>query len=101
VPTTPPTTPPTTVSRQPQTVADLIGLLSANSSAFGPQAGQLRDQLQRLLVHPAGRGGKDVTKLVADINQWVASGELDPAIGAAAIRVLSGGSAPLVGSEGD
>jgi hypothetical protein len=99
--TTVPTTLPAKVRTQPQTIADLVALLSANPTAFGLQANQLRDRLERLLVHSPGRGGKDVAKLISDINHWVANGELDPTIGASAVRVLGGASAPLAGGEGD
>jgi hypothetical protein len=97
--TTVPTTVPTTVRSQPQTIQDLIALLRANPSAYGIRANDLRDRLQQVLTDPPGRSRQDAASLITDIGTWVSRREIDPTVGATAIRLLSGTATSPPGQE--
>ncbi len=89
-PTTPvteaPTTtaaPTTTTTPAPQTIGELIALLTANPAASGEKGPDLLDKLGEV-----GGDGEKAAKLVEEIDKWVANGELDPEIGTTAQRLL-------------
>jgi hypothetical protein len=84
--TNPPTTttvppPPTTVPLQAASISDLLGLLAARPGAYGSVADDLARDLERLLEHP-DKHGRDAERLRESVDRWVASGELDPRVGA-------------------
>jgi hypothetical protein len=83
------TSPANTVAPQPQTIQQLVALLSAHPDAFGSKAHDLRDQLQHVLTKLPRPARKDITHLGNDINHWISRGQLDPTIGAAAIHLLN------------
>jgi len=86
VTTTPPTLPATLVPQVPQTLAQLTALLAADPTKYGEAGPELLKKLQDYQDKPDARRAGD---LVERVNKWLDDGELDPTIGAAAIRILS------------
>jgi hypothetical protein len=77
--------PTTTTTPTPQTISELIALLSANPGAYGEKGPDLLDKLGEV----SGGDSKEAAKLLDEINKWTAEGELDPAIGAVAQRLVA------------
>ena len=95
-----PTLPATTTSTLPQTLDALIAMLAANPGQFGDKAPELLDQLRALQEHPDPKG-KRAARLIDEIDQWVADGELDAGIGALAVQILQPNAANRGGGGGD
>ncbi|MGH8985632.1 MAG: protein kinase domain-containing protein [Acidimicrobiia bacterium] len=88
-PTEAPTTtaaPTTTTTPEPQTIDDLIGVLAADTGAYGEKAPDLLDKLGE--VNSGEDAEKNAAKLLDEIGKWTAEGELDAGIAATAQRLL-------------
>lgn len=85
--TLPPTTlPPTTTL--PSSLEGLLGLLAGNPALAGPRGFDLAEELAEVLERPDPKG-KRAEKLIGDIDEWVAEGELDPTFGSLAQQLLA------------
>ena len=92
-PTASPTTttreePTTTTTRAPQNVRELLALLQANPEVAGEKGGELRDRLRSVMQGKGDKRAEQAESLQIDIRSWVEQGELEPAIGDAAIEYL-------------
>ncbi len=96
VTTTPPTLPATLVPQVPQTIDQLITLLAANPTKYGTRGPELLAALRSFRAAPSSGAAAD---LIDEVRGWLDDGELDPVIGAAAIRFLSPTAA--AGDNGD
>jgi hypothetical protein len=91
--TLPPTT---TTTLSPQTIDELIALLSADPSAYGEKGPDLLQSLIQLQERPS-RNGKDAARLIDQVQRWVEKGQLSSAIGVIAEELL----APQAASSGN
>jgi serine/threonine-protein kinase len=96
--TTPPSLPPSLVPQVPQNLGQLIALLGANPAKYGTRGPELLGKLQSFRSSPSSDGA---TRLIDEISGWVNKGELNPVIGATAIRVLSSSVSIAQEDEGD
>ena len=99
--TAPPATPPpATISTTPNTIADLIAILTPNPDAYGNRGSNLLAKLNQLQSQRATRPDTDshvidqASSLSQDVDKWLQEGRLDATIGADAKRLL----APLIGA---
>jgi hypothetical protein len=82
-----PTQPSTTVTTvpTPRTLGELMAVLAGNPTAYGPRGPELLDELSRV----AGGGDpEDAQKLLGEVAEWTAEGELVPEIGGLAQQLL-------------
>jgi serine/threonine-protein kinase len=77
----------TTTIPTPRTLEELFAVLAGNPSAYGERGFELLDHLGDVLEKP-DRTGRRAGRLVDEVGEWVAAGELDPEVGGLARQLL-------------
>jgi serine/threonine-protein kinase len=93
-PATAPATTPTTTAARPQSVGELLALLTNDPDGYGRRGRELFERLARLQQDPK-HASRDAEKLLDELDKWVERGEISPTVAAIAAGILT----PMVESD--